>query len=159
MKTLKNKKAFTLVELIVVIAIIGILSAVLIPSITGYIAKAKESNALQEAKAIYNVYYAYTTELAGEQTNADEQTFTEYYAKVTKETFGENESVWIAYEKVNEELTKLDENAGNVYYKNENVDTTPSYFIYKSGSIYVKVLLNGTASIASTNDYISSDFS
>ena len=36
-KVLKNKKAFTLTEMIVVIAIIGILAGVLIPTITGYI--------------------------------------------------------------------------------------------------------------------------
>lgn len=40
----KNKKAFTLTELIIVIAIIGVLAAVLIPSLTGYIEKAKMSN-------------------------------------------------------------------------------------------------------------------
>ena len=45
-----TKKGFTLVELVIVIAIIAILAAVLIPTFSGVVKKANESKALQEIK-------------------------------------------------------------------------------------------------------------
>ena len=45
-----NKKGFTIVELVIVIAIIAILAAVVIPTFASLVQKANESNALAEAK-------------------------------------------------------------------------------------------------------------
>ena len=46
-----NKKGFTIVELVIVIAVIAILAAVLIPNLSRLATKADESAAMQEAKA------------------------------------------------------------------------------------------------------------
>ena len=50
-----NKKGFTLVELVIVMAIIGTLAAILIPSLIGYIRKARIKSANYNAKLAYEV--------------------------------------------------------------------------------------------------------
>ncbi len=52
MKKLKEKKGFTLVELIVVLVILAILAALLIPALTGYIDKAKEKQIIAETRQV-----------------------------------------------------------------------------------------------------------
>lgn len=51
-KKLKEKKGFTLVELIVVLVILAILAALLIPALTKYIDKAKEKDIIAETRQV-----------------------------------------------------------------------------------------------------------
>ena len=50
-----TKKGFTIVELVIVIAVIAILSAVLIPTFSSVVKKAEESAALQEATSAVTI--------------------------------------------------------------------------------------------------------
>ena len=57
----KNKKAFTIVELVIVIGVIGILSAILIPTFANLTNKANDAKTKEE---LAGAYTAYVTDVA-----------------------------------------------------------------------------------------------
>jgi type IV pilus assembly protein PilA len=90
-----NRKGFTIVELVIVIAVIAILAGVLIPTFSGIVEKAKKSAALQEAQNAYKEAYAIALSDDGKITTADNGTNGEgivvsgFTFKVTETTEGE----------------------------------------------------------------------
>lgn len=69
----KNMKGFTLIELMIVVAIIGILAAIAIPNFLNYQCKAKQSEAksnLGNIRTVEEAYYAEHNVYASNLTNA-----------------------------------------------------------------------------------------
>ena len=80
-----KKRGFTLIELMAVIAIIAILSAVLIPTISGYINRSKKSVVINQCKRLYKVI---------ELREVEEQFTFKNNEKQVKDIFEENASFY-----------------------------------------------------------------
>ena len=76
-------KGFTLIELIVVIAIIGVLAAILVPSMIGYVGQSKLSTANANAKLAFTNSATYCTKCEVEGNPATNTTSISSYAIAT----------------------------------------------------------------------------
>ena len=76
-----NKKGFTIVELVIVIAVIAILAGVLIPTFTSVTNRAKESAALQKARTAYTAVSVYDID-AKQDNVADNEVGENYVIEV-----------------------------------------------------------------------------
>jgi prepilin-type N-terminal cleavage/methylation domain-containing protein len=73
MRNLRNRKGFTLIELMIVVVIIGILAAIAIPKFNNASARAKE----KEADGILSQIYRLQETYAAENNGTSATTFTE----------------------------------------------------------------------------------
>ena len=118
-RAMKNKKGFTLVELIVVLVILAILAALLIPALTGYIDKANKEKVVSETRMVAMAV----------QTEASE-------------AYGHGET-WATWE--NTEAT--DDHIDNIKKLAEVLDKDTKKFsaqVYKDGSLKEVIYDDGT---------------
>ena len=75
-----NKKGFTIVELVIVIAVIAILAAVMIPTFSSVVNNAKKSAAIQEIKAAYTETLSYflSNDISTDDSALDAKFLVEY---------------------------------------------------------------------------------
>ena len=119
----KKNKGFTLTELIVVIVIIGVLAAVLIPSLVSYVDKAKMSANYQEAMEIKRVMdlamlekQQVSVELVGDETlDVTLESYEDFESVDIKEFYASNTN-----ETLSEEI-EVDVDGGMLYYKNRGI--------------------------------------
>ena len=69
MKHCNTRRAFTIVELVIVIAVIGILATVLVPTFGTVIADANKVKAEQQAKSLYTNYVSATAKTGEYEEN------------------------------------------------------------------------------------------
>ena len=101
---MKNRKGFTITELVIVIAVIAILAAVLIPTFSGMIKKAEDSAITQETRA------ALTVLLSEKNGSIPDSTYVVYFD-------GEDE-IWFEYNKNAGKLIEITDSTALTAAKN-----------------------------------------
>ena len=69
---MNTQKGFTLIELMIVVAIIGILAAIAIPAYQNYTKKSSETACLAEVKGIANQQYVLMNDPEGDKSTPDD---------------------------------------------------------------------------------------
>ena len=138
---MKNKKGFTIVELVIVIAVIAILAAVLIPTFSGVIGKANISARTQEFTNALKVVLASNAETGGLAAGTIFISDDGYYAIYNGNKLGEitliaDEAKGFALSALSETAKKVTYTIGSEVYKidNKNIEIQSAIILFENGT-------------------------
>lgn len=128
----KKEQGFTLIEIIVVLLIIGILLAITIPSIMGYVSKAKDAQLLTEARSVLLAAKTKGTQLCA---NNELSSLDKYIDQIMEESHVDGELISL-------ELNKKKDSSGDfiLHIKNRYI-----YYDDEKQSFEVKDKLENTS--------------
>lgn len=144
-KKLKNKKGFTLVELIVVLVILAILAALLVPALTGYIDKAREQSLISQGSMVLTAAQATVSESYG---NGD-VIINDAGKVVLKSTLTAESDGYKAIQNQINQLAEVKQGASWAF--TVKVDDTIANATYKAVKIDTLTYSDGTNAITYTN--------
>ena len=149
-----RKNGFTLVELIVVLVILAILAALLVPALTGYIDKARQSAVIAETRSILQAVQTEVSELYGKNEYA-EQLASSSFTIAAKD----NKAMSVSVQKLTGLKDRYDEIV-NLAEVPSLTNGTGKFFclVDRSGKVYLLVYDDGKGEIgiyfAETQEYM-----